>query len=210
MQAVNTGKGREAAGIYPAFGGTTFAWPFVARAQPLRPVVGILTSWAANGAPQLLGAFLQGLKEAGFAEGQNIAIEYRFAENDNERLPSLTADLVKRQVTVIAATSTPAALAAKAATIPIVFETALDPVRLGLVQSLNPARWKCNGCNQCQYHRCAETSGIAARTQSERDRVGTSRQPKESRPGRAAIEQRLVGGQCVRGRTPCPESEQRN
>src|SRR5262245_19576785 len=87
----------------------------------------------------ILAATLQGLKDAGFVDGQNVAIEYRFAENQNERLPALAVDLVHRQVTVIAALGTPATLAAQSATstIPIVFVTAGDPVRLGFVASLN-------------------------------------------------------------------------
>ena len=103
------------------------------------PVVGLLTSRAPGDTPQLLAAFRQGLKDSGFVEGQNVAIEYRFAGNQNERLPALAADLVHRQVAVIAATTTPAALAAKAATatIPIVFELGADPVQLGLVPNFN-------------------------------------------------------------------------
>jgi putative tryptophan/tyrosine transport system substrate-binding protein len=113
--------------------------PTTARAQPSMPVIGFISSRAPGDAPELLAAFLQGLKGAGFVEGQNVTVEYRFAENQNERLPALAADLVQRQVTVIAAPTTPAALAAKVATatIPIVVATAGDPVGLGLVASLN-------------------------------------------------------------------------
>src|SRR5271165_2702387 len=123
-----------------AIAGSVAAWPRVAQAQqPATPVIGFLSSRAPSDAPQLLAAFRQGLKDAGFVEGQNVAIEYRFAGNRNERLPALAADLVARQVTVIAALATPAVLAAKAATgtTPIVFATAGDPVGLGLVASLN-------------------------------------------------------------------------
>ena len=123
-----------------AIAGSVAAWPRVAQAQqPATPVIGFLSSRASGDAPQLLAAFRQGLKDTGFVEGQNVAIEYRFAGNRNERLPALAADLVARQVTVIAALATPAVLAAKAATAttPIVFATAGDPVGLGLVASLN-------------------------------------------------------------------------
>ena len=103
------------------------------------PVIGFLSPRGSGDAPQLLTAFHQGLKDLGFVEGQNVAIEYRFAENRNERLPELAADLVHRQVAVIAATAVPAVVAAKAATasIPIVFEMGEDPVRLGIVAGLD-------------------------------------------------------------------------
>jgi putative tryptophan/tyrosine transport system substrate-binding protein len=99
------------------FSSTVVGWPLAARAQQSGlPVIGYLDSRASSDAPQLLAAFRQGVKETGFVEGQNVAIEYRFAENHNEQLPALAADLVRRQVNVIATPPTPAALAAKAAT----------------------------------------------------------------------------------------------
>src|SRR5262249_25389 len=151
------------------------ALPLAARAQQsAMPVLGFVNIASAKNFARPLSAFLKGLGETGYVDGQNIVIEYRWAEGGNDRLSSLVADLIQRNVKVIAATSTPAAIVAKAATttIPIVFTTADDPVRLGLVTSLNRPGGNVTGAtqatvevapNQLQLlHELVPTAGVLA------------------------------------------------
>jgi putative ABC transport system substrate-binding protein len=140
-------------------GGAVIAWPLTAHAQQPMPAVGFLNASSPGPLRQQITAFLGGLKESGYVEGQNVAVEYRWAEGQYDRLPAMVADLVRQQVTVIVSGGgAPAALAAKAATttIPIVFSIGADPIRLGLVASLNRPGGNITGVYQF-------TSGLEAK-----------------------------------------------
>jgi putative ABC transport system substrate-binding protein len=128
-------------------GGAAATWPLTARAQEPRRVIGVLGSAAPGAFPGAEAALIQGLKDAGFVEGKNVSIEWRWAEGQYDRLSSLAGELVARNVSVITAYDVPSSFAAKAATktIPIVFVTGADPVKLGLVDSLSQPRGNLTG-----------------------------------------------------------------
>jgi putative ABC transport system substrate-binding protein len=165
-------------------GGAAVAWPFAARAQqPATPVVGVLYPGSAAAITHLIRAFRQGLNETGFVEGQNVTIEYRFAEGQYDRLTELAADLVRREVTVlVGAGNTPAARAAKAATttIPVVFAVGDDPVKLGLVASLNRPGANVTGVNFFTAESGAKSLGLLRNLLPAATRVGVLINPDNS------------------------------
>jgi ABC-type uncharacterized transport system substrate-binding protein len=184
--------------------GSAAAWPLVARAQqPAMPVVGFLRSGdGPEHEPQRVTAFRQGLKEEGFVEGQNVAIEYRSGEHQADRLRLLVADLLRRQVTVIFG-NTPAALAAKAGTttVPVVFVTGGDPVQLGLVASLNRPGGNATGISFITADLGAKQLGLLRELRSGSARIAvfvdpnwplTERFVSELRAAALAVGQQLI------------------
>ena len=165
--------------------GSAVAWPLTPWAQQAMPVIGYLYMGSPETIANRLAAFLKGLSESGFVEGRNVMIEYRYAHNDINRLPELAADLVRRRVAVIAALgSTPAALAAKAATttIPVVFAAGGDPVQSGLVASLNQPEGNVTGLADMANELLPKLLGLLQELVPRATRFGVLVNPSAPRP----------------------------
>jgi putative tryptophan/tyrosine transport system substrate-binding protein len=169
------------------------AWPLAARAQkPEKPVVGFINAASATKAYERnVAAFLKGLGEAGFVDGQNVTVEYHWADGQNDRLPAIAADLVRRQVAVIAATTTPAALAARLATttIPIVFEGGMDPIRVGLVARLDRPGSNITGVTQLNVQVAPKRLQLLHEVVGKATVIAFLINPNEPNPERADMEE---------------------
>jgi putative ABC transport system substrate-binding protein len=165
-------------------GGTAVSWPLAVRAQqPAMPVIGYLRSDSPEASPKLRLEFTKGLAETGYVEGRNVTIEYRWAEGHYDRLPELATDLVRRQVAVIVTPgNTPAALAAKAATstIPIVFSFGADPVKIGLVASLDRPGGNATGFGEMNIEVAPKRLGIMHELMPRAARFSLLLEPKNS------------------------------
>ena len=177
-------------------GGAAAVWPITARAQQSeKPVVGYLNPNSARGLEFQVAAFLRGLSEEGFVDGKNVTVEYRWADGQNDRLPAMAADLVRRQVAVIAATTTPAALAARLATttIPIVFEGGMDPIRVGLVARLDRPGSNITGVTQLNVQVAAKRLQLLHEVVGKATVIAFLTNPHEVFPERADMEEAARG-----------------
>jgi putative tryptophan/tyrosine transport system substrate-binding protein len=179
-------------------GGAALAWPLAARAQQVMPVIGFLNPGSLETRRELIAAFHQGLAEAGYVEGKNVAIEYRWAEGRNDRLPALATDLVQHRVAVIvAADGTAAAVAAKAATptIPIVFMVGADPVELGFVESLGRPGGNMTGVSALAVGTVAKRMQLMHELMPATEEIAFLRNP--TNPNFSALETRELQGAAV-------------